>query len=292
MKKGQIENIYYRSINKAIDYINQHYSEKITLEMLANEGCFSSWHFHRIFCGIVGETPNEYLKRIRLEKAVMLMDRNHSITEIALSTGFANSSHFSQSFRKQYHISPKQWSKQKVHNFTDQTDYLKKKRFDQEITYTVQNISTFPIAYIRHIGSYDKNIGSVWRTIMSWARKNDLVTDSSIRLSYSWDSPDITPDGKLRYDACISLPFSFNITDSLQNGAPVSFRSIEGGRYVVFPFKGNIDQLTAFYDSVFGDVLPETSFRLGEAPGYRVHFESGAEQALGICRQELWVPLL
>jgi AraC family transcriptional regulator len=116
--------------------------------------------------------------------------------------------------------------------------------------------------------------------------------DSSIRLSYSWDSPDITPDGKLRYDACISLPPNFTIPDSLQNGAPVSFRSIEGGKYIVFPFEGNRGSLSGFYDTVFGSVLPATSFRLGEAPGYRIHYESGAEQARGICRQELWVPLL
>ena len=292
MKDKQTENIYYRSVNKAIDYINQHYSEKITLEMLACEGCFSAWHFHRIFCGIVGETPNEYLKRIRLEKAVMLMNQNYSITEIALSSGFANSSHFAQSFKRQYSISPKQWNKKAICTFTDKTNDMKKIHIDQELTYTVQDIPAFSIAYIRHIGSYDKNIGSAWKTVMSWARKNNLVTDASIRLSYSWDCPDITPDGKLRYDACVSLPDAFSLTDSLQNETPVSFRSIEGGRYVVFPFQGNISQLTAFYDSVFGNVLPETSFRLGDAPGYRVHFESGAEQARGICRQELWIPLV
>lgn len=290
MKSKKQNNIYYHSINKALDYINLHYSEKITLKMLANEGCFSIWHFHRIFCGIVRETPNEYLQRIRLEKAIMLMNQNYSITRIAGSTGFANSSHFTQAFKKRYNISPKKWNKQKEKTFTKGKGYLKKES-DQNIPYNVKHIPSFPIAYIRHIGSYDKNIGCAWKTIMSWARKNNLVTDSSIRLSYSWDSPDITPDGKLRYDACISLP-SENVDDLLQTEDPVSFRIIEGGKYLVFPFNGTVTQLSAFYDNVYGDFLPRSSFRLGEAPGYRVHFESGTEQAMGICQQELRVPLL
>jgi AraC family transcriptional regulator len=289
MKYEQMENIYYKSVNNAMDYINLHYSEKITLEMLANQGNFSAWHFHRIFCGIVGETPNVYIVRIRLERAKMLLNQKYSMTEIAFATGFASSSHFAQSFKKQYNISPKQWNTEKTVNSTTQNQ--KTKKFNKDVTYTIKTIKAFQIAYVRYIGSYDKNLGTIWKTIMAWARKNNIITDSTFRLSYSWDSPDITPDGKLRYDACISLPVG-GVDDALRNGTPVTYRTIEGGSYAVFPFEGTIAQLSAFYDTVYGAVLPKTSFRLGEAPGYRIHLESGIEQALGICRQQLWVPLI
>lgn len=267
-----------------------HYSEKITLEMLAAEGCFSAWHFHRIFKGIVGETPQEYLNRIRLEKAVMLMDQNYSITQIALATGFSSSSHFSQTFKKQYDISPKQWYSRKLEKKSERRIMPFGNFTDQSVSFKIQNFPSLSIAYIRNIGSYDFKIGFAWKRLMAWARKNDLVSISSHRLSCSWDSPDLTPDGKLRYDACIILPA--DIDGSIVKNAPVSFRSIEGGRYAVFQFEGNLSELTAFYDTVYGDLLPKSDLRLRESIGYRVHFESAGEQMRGFCRQELRVPLL
>ena len=267
MKNKQIENIYIRSVNKAIDFMEIHYSEKITLEILAAEGCFSAWHFHRIFKGIVGETPQEYLNRVRLEKAIMFMDQNYSITKIALATGFSTSSHFCKTFKKQYSLSPKQWYSRKLMIKAEN----KKKQFsnfsDQNISFKVQEFPLLSIAYIRNIGSYDYKIGFTWKKLMSWARKNNLVSITSLRLSCSWDSPDLTPDGKLRYDACIILPA--DIDKSIQKYAPVSFRSIKSGRYAIFPFEGNISQLSNFYNRVYGELLPSSALKLGETAGYR-----------------------
>jgi len=284
------ENSYIQSVNKSIDFMELHYSEKITLEMLAAEGCFSAWHFHRIFKGIVGENPQEYLSRVRLEKAVMLMNQKYSITEIALAAGFSSSSHFSQTFKKHYNVSPKQWHSRELIKRNAGRQMPCADFSDQRVSVKIQNYPPLSVAYIRNIGSYDFKIGFAWKRLMAWARKNDLVSGSSHRLSCSWDSPELTPDGKLRYDACIILPA--DIDASIRKNAPVSFRSIEGGRYAVFLFEGNLSDLTSFYDTVYGDLLPRSDLRLRESIGYRVHFETAAEQMRGICRQELRVPLV
>lgn len=269
---------YEARINRAIDYINARYAEKITLEMLAQESGVSPWHFHRVFLESTGETTNEYITRVRLEKARLLMFRGLPITEIALRTGFSSSSHFSMAFKKTYRCSPTRFLKNR-----------KKTQYARDVSYSITDFPGYKIAYVRHVGAYDVKIGLAWAVLRTWARKHGLTRDNSMTISCSWDSPEITEEGKLRYDVCMSLPRDFIVAHSPRN--PVSFREIPGGPHAVFPFIGTTAQLADFYHIVFGDILPKSALLFGETPGYRVHFESPVEQAFGICKQELRVPL-
>src|SRR5262249_32928434 len=68
----------------------------------------SPFHFHRVFQALVGSTPADFVKRLRLEKALGLMwrDRSMSLTTIALGCGFSSSSDFSRCFRQRYGVPP------------------------------------------------------------------------------------------------------------------------------------------------------------------------------------------
>ncbi|MBP1081926.1 MULTISPECIES: AraC family transcriptional regulator [Bacillus] len=56
-------------IGKVMKYIEQNLDQKLSLEQLAKVSSYSQFHFHRIFTGLIGETPSDYVKRIRMEKA-------------------------------------------------------------------------------------------------------------------------------------------------------------------------------------------------------------------------------
>ena len=58
---------YYKSVNKALDYINDHLNENITLETLSGIANVSPYHFHRIFKAVIGENMSQYIQRLRLE---------------------------------------------------------------------------------------------------------------------------------------------------------------------------------------------------------------------------------
>jgi len=64
---------YERRINAALDHIDRALGEDISLGKLATLACFSPFHFHRIFSAFVGEPPAEYVRRLRLEKAAILL---------------------------------------------------------------------------------------------------------------------------------------------------------------------------------------------------------------------------
>ena len=64
---------YVDRVNRAIDHITRNLAEPLQLEDVARVACFSPYHFHRIFRALVGETLHDFVKRVRLERAVFLM---------------------------------------------------------------------------------------------------------------------------------------------------------------------------------------------------------------------------
>ena len=60
---------YKRRMLRVLVHIQEHLDDALALEHLASVACFSPYHFHRIFKGMVGETLQEHIRRLRLERA-------------------------------------------------------------------------------------------------------------------------------------------------------------------------------------------------------------------------------
>ena len=99
---------YVASVNRAIDHILKSLDQPLQLETVARIAGFSPFHFHRVFRSIVGETLNQFVKRVRLERALSMLShgRQSSLTEIALACGLGSSSDFSRSFKQRYGVPP------------------------------------------------------------------------------------------------------------------------------------------------------------------------------------------
>ena len=94
-------------IDRAITYMNSHFSEKITVEELAGLVSLSAGHFSKLFKSVTGDTPIGFLNMLRLQQArIMLMNETASLTDIALKCGFNSSSYFSACFLEKYRMTP------------------------------------------------------------------------------------------------------------------------------------------------------------------------------------------
>ena len=109
MRASESTQIYSRRINRVIDYIKDHLTEKLPIAKLARLAHFSPFHFHRIFRSAVGEPLHTFVRRMRLEKAVfrMMHGPKTTLTAIAIQSGFASSSDFSRAFKQTYGFSPR-----------------------------------------------------------------------------------------------------------------------------------------------------------------------------------------
>jgi len=130
-EKEQLNNLYKSRINKTLDYIEKHIQKQFTLSELAEESNFSKFHFNRIFNALMGESPLQFILRVRIEKAKALLihNRNQSITEIAYQCGFTDISIFSRNFKNHFNISASQYRNEKsilsqTHSNTEQKDTI------------------------------------------------------------------------------------------------------------------------------------------------------------------------
>jgi len=291
MQKEETQDCYIGSVNRALDYINGHYSEELTLDILAAKGCFSPCHFHRIFKGIVGETHQKFINRIRLEKAVLMMDGAASITDIAMAVGFSTPAHFAQAFKSLYKITPRAYRKKRASKKHKNPIVLPVRSTHTSLTsgldgaISLKELPPYRIAYVRHIGGYDFRIGFAWKKLMTWARNGGHLSPDSVRISCSWDDPELTEDGKRRYDACVSVPAT------AEAEGVIGIRTIKGGLFAVFGFEGTTERLSDFYDRVYGELLPAMGLALRDEPSYRVHLESPVDQIRGRFKNELRIPV-
>lgn len=111
MKQTEKEFEYVRVINHAEDYVNNHLSEQISLDDLANAMNLSKFHFHRIFTCNSKETVKQFVTRLKMERsAIYLLIRDDlTITDIAQLYGYNDSSTYSKAFKKHFDTSPSEY---------------------------------------------------------------------------------------------------------------------------------------------------------------------------------------
>jgi AraC-like DNA-binding protein len=96
-----------RAVEAAL-WLDAHAEQPIDLERAAAAVGLSVFHFLRVFAGVVGVTPHQYLVRSRLRRAARLLaDDARSITDVALDVGFGDLSNFVRTFHRAAGVSPR-----------------------------------------------------------------------------------------------------------------------------------------------------------------------------------------
>ncbi len=97
-------------LRNMIGFIQQNYTEKITLSDIASSGSVGQSKCCKLFAKYIGQTPNLYLTQYRLDKSTLLLKTTDmTVTEIANVVGFNGSSYYAEAFRKWYNKSPSEY---------------------------------------------------------------------------------------------------------------------------------------------------------------------------------------
>lgn len=97
-------------VEQMLSFFEDHYSEKISLDQIAENMYLSPFYISKIFKSETGASPIRHLINIRLEKAKELLEKGDitSIQEVAGAVGYEDAYHFSKLFKKRYGVSPSQ----------------------------------------------------------------------------------------------------------------------------------------------------------------------------------------
>lgn len=112
-KSSDIEQQYVPPlVLKAVDYLNNNYTQKTTLEDIADYFFISKGALIYNFNKFLGCSPIDYLLNIRISKAKeMLLNTQKSVNEIAECCGFSSANYFGLIFKKKENISPLMYRK-------------------------------------------------------------------------------------------------------------------------------------------------------------------------------------
>lgn len=298
--------LHRNSINRVIDYIENNISNNIELETLAAVANLSKYHFLRVFKSLLGETPMQFILRLRLEKiaAVLISKPTDSISGICYEFGFANSTMFSKNFRKQFGISATEWRKRKNSNqskvirnqritsressmyFCQQSRSIKwRTNMKQNKSIEIKDIQSFPVAYVRHVGTYKlsyEQYETLWAKLFSWAAPKDYLSQSNMKsLIVYHDDPSLTAQEKQRMSFCISVP------ENAKTDGEIGKMIIEGGKYVVAQFELTSQEFPLAWEFIM-NWFPTSGLEPENKPSFELYPEQPQN---GIFKVEICIPV-
>lgn len=101
------------AVTRMQEFIDKHLEEEITLRMLAEQAGYSPWHSAKMFKEYTDNTPFEYIRRLRLSKAALILrDEKRKVVDVAMDFVFDSHEGFTRAFHKQFGVRPKAYQRQ------------------------------------------------------------------------------------------------------------------------------------------------------------------------------------
>ena len=298
--------IHKNAINRVIDYIENNITNNVELEHLAHVANLSKFHFLRVFKALLGETPMQFISRLRLEKiaAALISKPNSSISEICYEHGFTNMTIFAKNFKKQFGISATEWRKSENSNFSkvisnnrkpfsepsmyfcQQTRNIKwRTQMKQNKFLEIKEFKSFSVAYVRYVGEYqldDTVFENLWAKLYSWAALKEYLSQEDLKsLIVYHDDPNLTAQGKQRMSVCISVP------ESAKTDGEIGKMKVEGGKYVVAGFELTSNEFPLAWEFIM-NWFPTSGLEPKNGPSFELYSEQPKD---GIFKVEICIPL-
>jgi AraC family transcriptional regulator len=246
---------------------------------LAEKAHFSPFHFQRIFKSVVGETPKQYIKRLKLEAAAqnIFLKPETSILEIAFNYGFTSLEAFSRAFKNYYTVSPDSFrnssQEQKIKILNNKTgitmfDKANMFKFRSVISnYNHENleievIKSFPRKLIYLYHSY-KDIDMIiesYKKLEAWGRARELINYNAEKLGLLFDFPAFTSHDNTRFYTCITVNRQIEVTGD------VGYMELPSRTYAVFKIKIGIDEIIKSVSLFTTRWIPKSGYEICQLP--------------------------
>jgi AraC family transcriptional regulator len=287
---------YKRRILRVLVHIQQHMDDPLRLDELAAIACFSPFHFHRVFRGMVGESVNEYIRRLRLERAAsQLKVGKEPVTQIAFGAGYASHEAFTRAFNAWFGASPSGFRALRRPRLPEVASGLYYRQGRPVLQFRALNrganmkveikrIKPLRVAFMRHVGPYQQ-VDATWEKLLPILGKEGLLGGNPMFIGVCYDDPEVTAPAKLRYDACVTVGQDF------PGEGEAGIETIAGGEYAVTSHQGTYNKLGDTYAALMGQWLPRSGRELGAAPCFEVYLNSPESTAPEDLLTDIYVPL-
>lgn len=254
---------YRDRIDRVRRWVADRLEDPPSLDEMAEVAAFSKFHFHRVFAAMTGETPADFVRRLRLDRAAHLLVSGGvaSVTEIAMMSGFPTPSAFARDFKARFGVSPKAF-RERRREFLPSVPGLRDPRV---YPCRVGRSESLRLAEARVEGRYDRVAGKAWAKLFRDWFASGKKAAPSVTAGIGWDNPRISGDERCRYSACAVIPDSESIPRGL------SELRLEGGPCLTLEFSGSRDDYSSAYDYLYGVALPDSGCLPADSPCIEIY---------------------
>ena len=297
--KPATHSFYTDAVQRVIEHIVSHLGEALALETLAEQAYLSPFHFHRVFRGMVGETPLELVRRLRLERAAWrLLHSDAPVTAIAFDAGYETHEAFTRAFRASYADSPSGFRRRAkmrielaaangVHFRADgrPQQFIPRDSGGRTMQVEIRKYPALRVGTVRHIGPYIQ-INEAFAKLGELAAPARLFErPGAAMVALFYDDPDTTPADQLRSDAAVVVAPDVELPKGLTE------QRIAAGDYASTTHVGPYEQLGDTWARFMGEWLPASGRRIGEGVSYEVYHNTPMDTPKEKLRTEIRIPL-
>jgi AraC family transcriptional regulator len=268
------------AIERALRFIGERLEQPISVVDVAHAAHLSEFHLHRVFHTEVGESIGRFIMRRRLELAALRLayEPDHSITEIALGSGYSSGSNFGKAFAGYFGCSPSRVRSPELGMPASIGKLMSQygKDFHPQVLYTLpperhederkreaahwnacvryEDSPGLDFACLASPSGYDyETLHSTWADMIERARQLGLAEHGVDAWGMALDSPQLTAPELCRYHACVPYP------EHVALPAPLFRGRMQPGRYAVFRYAGSVDGVADAYRSIYSCWFAESS---------------------------------
>ena len=273
-------------LNKSINYIEEHITEEISYDELAQIACCSTYHFQRMFTYIAGVSLSEYIRRRKMSlAAVDLQGSNEKIIDISLKYGYSSPTAFNRAFQSIHGVAPSALKNEgvSIKSFPPITFKFTVKGVE-ELNYRIETKPAF-----RMVGkSYPLNKEIEQNFLEVPQMWQNAVMDGTIKKIIALMNSQ--PQGVLGVSACndnekwkyyIAVSSTADIDTSLEEYI------VPGCMWAIFPGGGTGKSIQELEKRIVTEWLPTSGYEFTEGPDIEVYFNPDPNNT----QYEVWIPI-
>ncbi|UFT98485.1 AraC family transcriptional regulator [Radiobacillus kanasensis] len=278
------------SLQKAIDFIEEHLLEDITIEQIAKEANASMYQFQRAFSILTDSTVGDYVRRRRLTLAAHELTKSDvKVIDIAYKYGYDTPEAFTKAFRRQHDLSPSEARKYsgKLQSYNRLVIQVSLKGVDP-MQYRIVEQEAFQIVGIRRRFSIENEENN--REIPKmWDEINGQGTDQVL---FSLNNGPVKGVLGVCADHQESKSVEYWIAAAHEGDVPEEFESLEvpKSKWAIFEVHGPMpDSMQNVWKQIYSEWFPSSGYQHAGTPELEVY--SDDDPFSPDLYSEIWIPI-
>ena len=280
-------------LNHVIDYIEDHLTDDLSLEIISEYAGVSDFHFRKIFFYLSGLTLSEYIKNRKLSEANKDLLHGETVTDVAFKYGYQSMDGFTRAFKKWSGFLPSDVSKTGISKSFPKLSFIITVKGGISMEFRIENKPAFNLVGVStrvpmQFEGVNNEIVKLAQSITN-EQKEEMHTLQNIEpfeivnASYDADANFLKEEGDLTH--LIGILTTENQVSDLLEKVPV-----EAYTWAIFPNEGPFPStLQETMAKVYSEWLPSSDYEVINAPAFS--FTKMDKQKKDYAYSEVWIPV-